>query len=97
MSDYQCQLVAIETMEATAGADYVDPRLVSKHSVAHAQSNGRFQCSHKPGVQKEIFTIPYLLHAYNVADTFIFQEKCERYELKIDYVAMDQVCTWSHY
>ena len=22
---------------------------------------------------------------------------CERYELKIDYVAMDQVCTWSHY
>jgi hypothetical protein len=30
MSDYQCQLVAIETMEATAGAD-VDPRLVSEH------------------------------------------------------------------
>jgi hypothetical protein len=24
-------------------------------------------------------------------------EACERYELKIDYVAMDQVCTWSHY
>ncbi len=23
--------------------------------------------------------------------------RCERYELKIDYVAMDQVCTWSHY
>ena len=23
--------------------------------------------------------------------------KCERYELKIDYVVMDQVCTWSHY
>jgi hypothetical protein len=22
---------------------------------------------------------------------------CGRYELKIDYVAMDQVCTWSHY
>jgi hypothetical protein len=22
---------------------------------------------------------------------------CERYELKIDYVVMDQVCTWSHY
>ncbi len=22
---------------------------------------------------------------------------CEHYELKIDYVAMDQVCTWSHY
>ncbi len=22
---------------------------------------------------------------------------CERYELKIDYVAMDQVCTWSRY
>jgi hypothetical protein len=25
------------------------------------------------------------------------QPNCERYELKIDYVAMDQVCTWSHY
>jgi len=23
--------------------------------------------------------------------------ECERYELKIDYIAMDQVCTWSHY
>ncbi len=22
---------------------------------------------------------------------------CERYELKTDYIAMDQVCTWSHY
>ncbi len=26
-----------------------------------------------------------------------FLPSCERYELKIDYVAMDQVCTWSHY
>ncbi len=25
------------------------------------------------------------------------KKECERYELKIDYVAMDQVCTWSHY
>ncbi len=25
------------------------------------------------------------------------ERHCERYELKIDYVAMDQVCTWSHY
>ncbi len=24
-------------------------------------------------------------------------KRCECYELKIDYVAMDQVCTWSHY
>jgi hypothetical protein len=22
---------------------------------------------------------------------------CERYELKIDYITMDQVCTWSQY
>ena len=35
MSDYQCQLVAFETMEATAGPDYLDPRLVSEYSVAH--------------------------------------------------------------
>jgi hypothetical protein len=27
----------------------------------------------------------------------LFETVCERYELKIDYVAMDQVCTWSHY
>jgi hypothetical protein len=26
-----------------------------------------------------------------------YAKGCERYELKIDYVAMDQVCTWSHY
>ena len=24
-------------------------------------------------------------------------EFCERYELKIDYISMDQVCTWSQY
>ena len=23
--------------------------------------------------------------------------ECERYELKIDYITMDQVCTWSQY
>ncbi len=26
-----------------------------------------------------------------------YRDYCERYELKIDYVVMDQVCTWSHY
>ncbi len=27
----------------------------------------------------------------------LFHHLCERYEPKIDYVAMDQVCTWSQY
>ncbi len=25
------------------------------------------------------------------------QGECERYELKIDYITMDQECTWSQY
>ncbi len=66
MSDYQCQLVAIETMEATAGADCADPRLVFGRSVAFSKSNGQFCSTLKSGVPKGIYTIPYLLHAYNV-------------------------------
>ncbi len=33
----------------------------------------------------------------DIMDTVKARYGCERYELKIDYVAMDQVCTWSHY
>jgi hypothetical protein len=95
MSDYQCQLVAIETMEATAGPDYVDPRLVSEHSVAHAKSNGRFHCSHKPGVPKGIFTIPpYLLHAYNVTRSS-FRRRMK--DLKQGQICKPESATHTHH
>ncbi len=67
MSDYQCQLVAIETMQSTIGDDFKDSCLVSEHGVVHEKSNGRVESSSKAGVPKGIFTIPYLLYAYDVS------------------------------
>ena len=66
MSDYQCQLVAIETMESTQGAEFKDPRLVSVHGISHGKSNGGFETCGKSGFPKGIFKIPNLIHAYDV-------------------------------
>ena len=67
MGDYQCQIVAIEAMQSAIGADFKDPRLVSEHSVGKDKRSGRFKNNNKAGVPKGIFTIPYLLHAYDVS------------------------------
>ncbi len=55
-----------------------------------------------------IYTLTYLLvYIYQYESPYddthshmtqlIVSGEYERYELKVDYVAMDQVCTWSHY
>ena len=43
MSDYQCQLVAMEVMRSIQGSDYKDPRLVTEHGVFKGKEDGRYQ------------------------------------------------------
>jgi hypothetical protein len=68
MADYQCQLVAIEMMKFIQGDKYKDPRLVSEHGVFHGKHDGRFHTK-KAGVPTGVFTIPYLIHAYDVSES----------------------------
>ena len=78
MGDYQCQIVAIEAMQSAIGADFKDPRLVSEHGVGKDKLSGRYKNNNKAGVPKGIFTIPYLLHAYDVKRSTFLQEKYAR-------------------
>jgi hypothetical protein len=43
MSDYQCQLVAMEVMRSIQGSHYKDPRLVTEHGVFKGKEDGRYQ------------------------------------------------------
>ncbi len=43
MSDYQCQLVAMEVMRSIQGSDYKDPRLVTEHGVFKGKEDGRYK------------------------------------------------------
>ena len=65
ISDYKCQLSAIEGMQFTMGSEYKDPR--ETRGVQGA--GGIFVSSKKESqlnVPKNMWTIPYLLHAYDV-------------------------------
>ena len=68
MSDYRCQIAAIDGMKEAMGDDFVDPR---DHKGTNVEGGGgRFVSLKKMtqrGVPKGVFTIPYLLHAYNVS------------------------------
>ena len=68
MSDYRCQIAAIDGMKEAMGDDFVDPR---DHKGTNVEGGGgRFVSLKKMtqrGVPKGVFTIPYLLHAYDVA------------------------------
>ena len=65
LSDYKCQLSAIEGMRLALGDAFVDPR-------EHKGTNGDFgkyvsqKSAHQLDVPKNMWTIPYLLHAYDV-------------------------------
>ncbi len=64
LSDYKCQLSAIEGMRLALGDTFVDPR-------EHKGKTGEFgKVSQKSASQTEVpknmWTIPYLLHAYDV-------------------------------
>ena len=60
MSDYQCQLVAMEVMRSIQGSDYKDTRLVTEHGVFKGKEDGRYQ-KKKAGILTGVFTVPYLL------------------------------------
>ena len=78
MSDYQCQLVAMEVMRSIQGSDYKDPRLVTEHGVFKGKEDGRYQKT-KTGIPTGVFTVPYLIYAYDVSETSF---KRKRKELK---------------
>jgi hypothetical protein len=65
LSDYKCQLSAIEGMRLALGAKFVDPR-------EHKGTNGEFgkyvsmKSASQIDVPKNMWTIPYILHAYDV-------------------------------
>ena len=65
LSDYKCQLAAIEGMRLALGENFTDPRDYKGHSGA----GGKFVSRKKESQQdipKNMWTIPYLLHAYDV-------------------------------
>jgi hypothetical protein len=65
ISDYKCQLSGIEGMKLALGKTFVDPREYK----GIAGEKGIFVSGKKDsqvGVPKNMWTIPYLLHAYDV-------------------------------
>ncbi len=82
MSDYQCQIMAMEVMKSIQGSDYKDPRLVSQHGVFHGKQDGRFQ-TNKAGIPTGVYTMPYLLHAYDVSESSFKRKRIEIKEGKI--------------
>ena len=74
MSDYECQLSAIEGMKEVMGDAFVDPR---EHKGTAVKRTGKFISTKKLSqskVPKGPYTLPYLLHAYDVPRT-TFQRK----------------------
>ncbi len=65
ISDYKCQLSAIEGMRLVLGTKFTDPREYK----GKAGNDGKFVSEKKESqrdIPKNIWTIPYLLHAYDV-------------------------------
>ncbi len=81
MSDYQCQLVAMEVMRSIQGSDYKDPRLVTEHGVFKGKEDGRYQ--KKAGIPTGVFTVPYLLYAYDVSEMSFKRKRKDLKEGKI--------------
>ena len=67
LTDYHCQLAYLEGLKHALGAAYKDPR--EYHGVRGTDTGGKFVSQKKrsqQGVPKNIYTIPYLMWAYNV-------------------------------
>jgi hypothetical protein len=65
ISDYKCQLAAIEGMRLALGTKFTDPRDYK----GIAGTDGKFITGKKESqcdIPKNMWTIPYLLHAYDV-------------------------------
>ena len=65
LSDYKCQLAAIEDMRLTLGQSFVDPREHKGHNGVlgkYVSATSEAQ----QGIPQNMWTIPYLLYAYDV-------------------------------
>jgi hypothetical protein len=65
LSDYKCQLAAIEEMRVALGDNFKDPRDYKGQS----GEGGKFVSTKKESqrdIPKNMWTIPFLLHAYDV-------------------------------
>jgi hypothetical protein len=65
LSDYKCQLAGIEGMRLALGTKFKDPR----ETKGHNGEFGKFVSQKKESqleIPKNMWTIPYLLHAYGV-------------------------------
>ena len=70
LSDHRCQLAAIEGMREVMGDDFRDPR--EYRGTSAKGSGGRFVSMKIPsqqGIPKNVYTIPFLLYAYDVSRT----------------------------
>ncbi len=65
LSDYKCQLSGIEGMKVALGASFTDPR-EHKGNQGHGGKFISVKKDSQVGVPKNMWTIPYLLHAYDV-------------------------------
>ena len=65
--DYQCQLSCLEGMQHVLGSEYKDPREYT--GIRDKNSGGKYVSTKKTsqqGIPKNVFTIPYLMWAYDV-------------------------------
>jgi hypothetical protein len=67
MSDYQC--LAIEVMKSIQASDFKDPRLVSQPAHCFQCETRREIPKKKTGVPTGVYTMPYLLHAFDVSES----------------------------
>jgi hypothetical protein len=65
ISDYKCQLSAIEGMRLALGASFTDPREYKGKAGADSKFVSEKKDSQRD-IPKNMWTIPYLLHAYDV-------------------------------
>jgi hypothetical protein len=80
LSDYKCQLAAIEGMQLTMGTDFVDPR----ETRGVQGGGGKFVPLKKTSqlnVPKNTWTIPYLLHAYDVKRSSFMDKRILHYDM----------------
>ncbi len=99
-----------EKAKANANAaydqQYSEPFTVGEFIALRDDPTGPFYVAKVEALVDRTVTVHYFGCTGMMLDTAIFKpcwhrvngvEICEHYELKIDYIAMDQVCTWSHY
>jgi hypothetical protein len=76
ISDFKCQEAYREGLKSVLGSDYKDPREYT--CIIGKNSGGKFVSIKTPtqqGVPKNVHSLGYLLHAYNVSKTTFFRRR----------------------